>query len=317
MIYGTLIGIVAGLSFAVYYCVTKYIALKNNTTWTWTTNISTYFSLGITWLVIGCIAGVLLLVILLLFLILIKRLRLAIQLIREASKAVTSVFLTLIFPIIPLTLEVLALVYFVATGVYLSCSGNAIFQSANSTNSSVSCNPSTANTTLCYFYKYGFDNSTTLNMIMYYLAQYQWIPQLYNLFMLYWVQAFIIGFNQMVLAGSFGIWYWSQSKSSCILFTSIKDTLVFHLGSVAFGAFLIAIVKLIRYLISFVEKRLKRAAGNNPVTKCIITFVSCCCKCCFWCLEKFLKFISKNAYIMVAIYGRNFCRSAFDALGII
>ena len=123
-----------------------------------------------------------------------------------------------------------------------------------------------------------------------------------------------MGFNQMVLAGSFGIWYWSKSKSSCILFTAFKDTSIYHLGSIAFGSLLIAIVKLIRFMIDKIEKKLKKAVGNNPVTLCIIKFVSCCCKCFFWCLEKFLKFISKNAYIMVAIYGRNFCVSAVDAL---
>ena len=33
-----------------------------------------------------------------------------------------------------------------------------------------------------------------------------------------------------------------------------------------------------------------------------------------WCLENFVKFINRNAYIMIAIYGRNFCMSARDAL---
>jgi choline transporter-like protein 2/4/5 len=28
-----------------------------------------------------------------------------------------------------------------------------------------------------------------------------------------------------------------------------------------------------------------------------------------WCFEKIVKFISKNAYIMVAMKGKNFCRS--------
>lgn len=36
-------------------------------------------------------------------------------------------------------------------------------------------------------------------------------------------------------------------------------------------------------------------------------------KCCFWCLEKFMKFINRNAYIMTAVYGKNFCTSARDA----
>lgn len=36
-------------------------------------------------------------------------------------------------------------------------------------------------------------------------------------------------------------------------------------------------------------------------------------KCCFWCLENFIRYINKNAYIMIAIYGKNFCASAKDA----
>ena len=36
-------------------------------------------------------------------------------------------------------------------------------------------------------------------------------------------------------------------------------------------------------------------------------------RCCFWCLENFIKFINKNAFIMIAIYGKSFCASAKDA----
>ncbi|PIO34031.1 hypothetical protein AB205_0188620 [Aquarana catesbeiana] len=42
-------------------------------------------------------------------------------------------------------------------------------------------------------------------------------------------------------------------------------------------------------------------------------FLLCCLKCCFWCLEKFIKFLNRNAYIMIAIYGTNFCTSAKNA----
>jgi len=30
-------------------------------------------------------------------------------------------------------------------------------------------------------------------------------------------------------------------------------------------------------------------------------------------LEKFLKFLNKNAYIMIAVHGKNFCTSAKNA----
>ncbi|XP_016523038.1 choline transporter-like protein 2 [Poecilia formosa] len=42
-------------------------------------------------------------------------------------------------------------------------------------------------------------------------------------------------------------------------------------------------------------------------------FLLSCMKCCFWCLEKCIRFLNRNAYIMIAIYGKNFCASARDA----
>lgn len=36
-----------------------------------------------------------------------------------------------------------------------------------------------------------------------------------------------------------------------------------------------------------------------------------------WCLENLLRFLSKNAYIMMAIHGTNFCTSARDAFSLL
>ena len=41
--------------------------------------------------------------------------------------------------------------------------------------------------------------------------------------------------------------------------------------------------------------------------------IMCGVKCCMWCFEKILKFISKNAVIVCAMYGTNFCSSACTA----
>ncbi|XP_025113577.1 LOW QUALITY PROTEIN: choline transporter-like protein 4 [Pomacea canaliculata] len=93
--------------------------------------------------------------------------------------------------------------------------------------------------------------------------------------------------------------------------TPLGRCLRYHLGSLAFGSLLIAIVQLIRVFLEYLDSKLK--ASENPVAK----FFLKCLKCCFWCLEKFLKFINKNAYIMIAIYGKNFCKSAMHAFSLI
>ena len=35
--------------------------------------------------------------------------------------------------------------------------------------------------------------------------------------------------------------------------------------------------------------------------------------CCLWCLEKCVRYITMNAYIMIAIEGKGFCLSAWSA----
>lgn len=327
-----------GLSYVIYYCVTKYLSLKDKpppSSFTFSSDISYYFSISYTWLAIACLASLILLILVLVVLVLLKRLRLAIQLIKEASKAISDVFVTVLFPIIPLILELGFLGYFAATAVYIASNvGSAQYRlvntnssnltndtSSNSTDTSQTCDPTISVTStsglMCLFYKYGVEADKYFNLIMQFFYDYQYVPQIFNLFMFFWTEFFLIGLNQMILAGCFGIWYWSQSRSSCILATSIKDTFVYHLGSIAFGSLLIALVRIIRFIILYIEKRVKKAAGSNSCTRGLIKFITCCCSCCFWCLEKFLKFINRNAYIMVAIYGRNFCKSAFDALKLI
>jgi choline transporter-like protein 2/4/5 len=337
MIWLSLLAIIGLLSFATYFCINRYFLFRNNTestqTFQFTTDYNYYLQLGSTWLAFGILAAIVLVIVILITLVLIKRLRLAIGLIGEASKAVTGILFVLVWPIVPFLLQIGFLAFNIAVGVYLATAGKDLYRVTSTTGNLTgccnnatfkigdSCTPATFNNqgqnASCSFYRYGYGdpfNTTESSEVIKFLSNYEWLPQLYNLFMLYWFQTFIVGLNQMVLAGCFAIWYWSESKKYCIAITSVKDTVVYHLGSIAFGSLLISIVKLIRAIIQFFENRVKAATGNNAATNCCITFLACCCKCCFWCLEKFLQFLSRNAYIMVAIYGRNFCSSAQDAL---
>ena len=118
----------------------------------------------------------------------------------------------------------------------------------------------------------------------------------------------------MVLAGAFARWYWTFDKGDvpcCILAVSFSNAVFYHLGTVAFGSFIIAVIRMIRTIVSYVESKLKMY--NNDLTRCLI----CLCKCCLWCLEKFMRFINRNAYIMCAIKSTSFCKSARDAFNLL
>jgi choline transporter-like protein 2/4/5 len=91
-----------------------------------------------------------------------------------------------------------------------------------------------------------------------------------------------------------------------------RVTCRFHLGTVAFGALIIAIVQFIRLVVGYIQKKLEQA-GESKVKKIIMCLVQCC----LWCLEKCVKFISKNAYIYTALKGTSFCWSAFKSFFLI
>ncbi len=121
-------------------------------------------------------------------------------------------------------------------------------------------------------------------------------------------------FREMILAGVFARWYFTWDKGDipcCFLAVSIKNAVFYHLGTVAFGSLIIAIIRMIRTVLSYVESKLKMY--NNDLTKCLL----CVCQCCLWCLEKFMRFINRNAYIMCAMKSTNFCTSALEAFNLL
>ena len=79
----------------------------------------------------------------------------------------------------------------------------------------------------------------------------------------------------------------------------------YHLGSVCVGAFLIALVQFIRAILAYIDRNTKTWQNKN---KCyalmfkIIHALMCV-------LERCMKYITKNAYIMVAMRGKPFCES--------
>lgn len=333
-----ILGVLTGLAFYEF----DQLRRKNNnqivTEFKFVADFNYYKSLPITWLIVGIVLAILLLISILILLALLKRLRIALAIIKEASKAVGYNILSLFWPFIPFLLEIGIFVYWAVVAIYLSTSGKPIYRIAynetigNTTNVTYGsiCNPQKWNATnqskgQCVFWEFGYDPQVNLDSILNgssqhfetfirFVNEHQWIPQVYSIFMLFWITAFIIGFSQLVLAGVYARYYWDRERVGVpcsSLFASFFRALIFHLGTIAFGSLIIAIVKLIRSILEYVEKKLKDKTGS--IARCLF----CCCRCCLFCLEKFLKFLNRNAYIITAIYGTGFFTSARRAFHLI
>ena len=71
----------------------------------------------------------------------------------------------------------------------------------------------------------------------------------------------------------------------------------FHSGSLAFGALIIAIIQLIRIILAYIQKKLKKSESK------IVKGILVCMQCCFYLLEKVFRYINRQAYIEVSVAG--------------
>ncbi|CAN0386427.1 unnamed protein product, partial [Hapterophycus canaliculatus] len=137
---------------------------------------------------------------------------------------------------------------------------------------------------------------------------------LYLLFAYFWTSEFIVAMGQIVVAMAVASWYFCRDKStigSGTVLSSIRTSLFYHSGTAAFGSLIIAIIKTIRAIVAYIQKKTKDT--HNKILQAVL----CCVQCCLWCLEKCMKFLNKNAYIQTAIFGYSFCTAAKKAFFLI
>merc|ERR1712154_190139 len=89
---------------------------------------------------------------------------------------------------------------------------------------------------------------------------------------------------------------------------SFFRVLRFHMGSLALGALIITIIRIIRTIVTYIEAKTK--GTQNPVTKCLFCCIQCCLKCCQCIFDR----ISKEGFIFTTVYGTAYCYSSFQAL---
>ena len=117
----------------------------------------------------------------------------------------------------------------------------------------------------------------------------------------------------MVLAGVFSDWYFSvwddkhnkikkrgydvAELSHSPICESFWRVIRFHLGSLAFGALIITIIRVIRAVVTYIQEKVEKSSGNNALIKCIFCCVQCCLKCC----QSIFNRINKEGFIFTTI----------------
>ena len=111
----------------------------------------------------------------------------------------------------------------------------------------------------------------------------------------------------MTVAGGVGTWYFTEDNSWPVARACFR-TFRYHLGSIAFGSCIIATVQLARVIMAYIDSQTRHLQDKNILLKILMRIVHCI----LWCFEKCIKYLTKNAYIFIAIKGTSFCGAALD-----
>uniref|UniRef100_A0A3Q0RJP1 Choline transporter-like protein n=1 Tax=Amphilophus citrinellus TaxID=61819 RepID=A0A3Q0RJP1_AMPCI len=321
MVWIMIILVILVIGYGIFHCYMEFASLKGEPGADVTirdlglqTDFSVYLQIRQTWLAFMIILAIVEFIIILLLIFLRKRILIAIALIKEASRAVGHVMSSLFYPLLTFALLAVVIAYWAITAVFLSTSNEQVYKVFNTSECAFSrdtCDPKTFNTSNasrlcpdaeCLFAFYGGETLYHKYLILF---------QFYNVFLFFWCANFVTALGQVTLSGAFASYYWAFKKPEDIpaypIFSSLGRALRYHTGSLAFGSLILSLVQVIRVLLEYLDHKLKGA--QNKFAK----FLLSCLKCCFWCLEKCIKFLNRNAYIMIAVYGKNFCTAARDA----
>ncbi|EQC41675.1 hypothetical protein SDRG_01633 [Saprolegnia diclina VS20] len=239
-----------------------------------------------------------------------KRIQIAIGIIREASRTIQCMPLLVCFPVVPAITSILLFIYTTIIGAYIySADGNLALPS-----SLASALPGNASASVTA----SWDAELTASTSAVEPSQRMHIMIAYHIFGFLWTNQVIQAVSMTTIAGAVCKYYWSRNHSAAEMgrfpvASSFQNCFRYHFGSLAFGAFLIAVVQFLRLVLMYIDKQTKSLQQSNLAIKVAMKVVGCC----LWCLEKCIKFISKNAYILVAMKGRSFCSSTKEAFMLI
>ena len=150
------------------------------------------------------------------------------------------------------------------------------------------------------------DSLTSNYLVMFY----------YYVFATLWSNALLQAIAIFVIAATCAMWYFTHGLNQPLDSPVRKSYWLafrYHFGSLAFGSFILALVEWIQFMVEVFSKQIEGCADGNCCADCCMN----CMRCCLECFKRCVECISRNAYIQMAIRGKGFCASSYDAVAMI
>lgn len=132
-----------------------------------------------------------------------------------------------------------------------------------------------------------------------------------------WAATLIHSLNEYTIIVSTCTWYFSRKDipdddgipGDSDIWKGFWWTYRYNFGSLCLGSGILTAVSIIKDAISYMGTIMEGATGGNCCTICLVK----CIDCYLDCFDRFIRFLTTNAYIYMAISGESFCTSAVHA----
>jgi hypothetical protein len=123
-----------------------------------------------------------------------------------------------------------------------------------------------------------------------------------------WLHEFITALGQYAVSHAVVIRQLNADEScrSFPLMTGVLNGIAYHTGTIAFGSFIIGVLRFLTGVCSGIAKQAKRPDGStNPAVR----IACCCCAACLKCLTDVMQSVNEMAYVQCAINGTGYVGS--------
>eukprot|EP00928_Gymnodinium_smaydae_P015248 TRINITY_DN15604_c0_g1_i1.p2 TRINITY_DN15604_c0_g1~~TRINITY_DN15604_c0_g1_i1.p2 ORF type:complete len:667 (+),score=161.38 TRINITY_DN15604_c0_g1_i1:226-2001(+) len=120
-----------------------------------------------------------------------------------------------------------------------------------------------------------------------------------------WIYEMVIALSQYSVSHAVVIYHLNRDESCRIapLSVGVLNGLVWHLGTLAFGSFVIGVLRCLTAVCAFIAKQTRAEDGSTAVAAKV---ACCCCSCCLKFLTNVMRMTNEMAYVDVAIQGSDY-----------
>lgn len=126
-----------------------------------------------------------------------------------------------------------------------------------------------------------------------------------------WVMETVTAWTQYALAHVVAV-YKLNNETDCMPLTrGLINGLIYHIGTLAFGGFVIGVLRILTALVAFIGSQMKDKDGKENMA---VKAICCCCTCCLKCITDIMTLTNELCYVEVAVTGESYFTAASNVL---